>query len=191
MKHEPADPEEIDCYNAGELSTLLAHADQHLRPCVALAGLAGIRLTEIMRLTWEDVFRVPGHIEITAFKAKTRSRRLTQVCPALAAWLEPHRDLTGAVWAKSYDMFHLDFATLRDRFNIPTRRNGLRHSFVSAHYALYSDEGLTAAQADNSPSMVHKNYKGLLTKAAANKWFAVKPAKAVNVIRLHRQKASA
>ena len=52
-------------------------------------------------------------------------------------------------------------------------------------YALYADEGLTAKEAGNSPAMVHKNYKGLATKAEAEKWFAVAPPKpAQNVIAL-------
>ncbi len=32
-----------------------------------------------------------GHVEITHGKAKTRQRRLVEVCPALSAWLEPQQ----------------------------------------------------------------------------------------------------
>ena len=32
--------------------------------------------------------------------------------------------------------------------------------------------------------MVHQHYKGLVTKAEAKQWFAVKPTKAANVIPL-------
>jgi integrase len=201
LKHEIADPEEIECYTAAELRKMLERASkppgppkkgqeperdfQDLTPFIALAGLAGIREKEIMRLTFEDLFRVPDHVEVKAFKAKTRSRRLVQSCAALVAWLEPYRGQTGPVWPKGYDMFHEDFADLRSELKIPARRNGLRHSFVSAHFAAYSDEGLTAAQAGNSPAMVHKNYKGLITKKEGEAWFAVKPATAAqNVIRL-------
>ena len=63
-----------------------------LLPVIALCGLAGIRLQEVARLTWEDVFRVKGHVEISTAKSKTRSRRLVTVCPALARWLNPYRD---------------------------------------------------------------------------------------------------
>ena len=177
LKQEPAEPEEIDYYRPKELADLLSHAGSELLPVLALAGLAGIRFKEICRLTWEDVFRVRGHIEISAFKAKTRSRRLVQTCPALSAWLAPYRDSKGLVWTKSYDMLHIDFEESRGTLKIPNRRNGLRHAFISCHFAMYSDEGLTAAQAGNSPAMVHKHYKGLVTRAAAKKWFAVAPAK--------------
>jgi integrase len=153
-----------------------------------LAGLAGLREKEIMRLKWEDVFRVPDHIEVSALKSKTRSRRLIEICPSLAQWLEPYRDRTGAIWRKSYDMFHIDFAGLRESISesvkIPNRRNGLRHSFVTFHYALHSDEGYTAKEAGNSPQMIHAHYKGLATKKEAEAWFAVAPDQAANVIPL-------
>ncbi|MGO9202444.1 MAG: hypothetical protein ACLQM8_18115 [Limisphaerales bacterium] len=42
----------------------------------------------------------------------------------------------------------------------------------------------TAQQAGNSPAMVHKNYKGLLTRKQAEQWFAVAPARPANVITL-------
>ena len=149
---------------------------------VALAGLAGLRFKEITRLVWQDVLGRPDHIEVKAAKSKTRSRRLIPICPALAAWLEPYRGRTGLVWPKGYDMLHEDFGDLREELEIPDRRNGLRHSFISAHFAAHSDENLTAAQAGNSPEMVHKHYKGLLTRKEGEAWFAVAPAQAANVI---------
>ncbi len=206
IKSETADPAgDIDCYTAGELRAILERAAKRpeqskegqdpeadyreLLPFLALAGLAGIREKEIMRLTFEDVFRRPVHIEINAVKSKTRSRRLIPICPALAQWLKPYRARTGPVWSKSYDRFHEMFGELRDELKIPNRRNGLRHSFITAHFAAFSDEGLTAAQAGNSPAIVHKNYKELMTKADGEAWFAVAPVQPANVIQLGSVKA--
>ena len=106
------------------------------------------------------------------------------VCPSLAQWLEPHRACSGPLWTECLDKFHTDFGDLLKELDIPARRNGLRHGFVSALYALHSDEGLTAKEAGNSPDMVHKNYKGLMVKADAEKWFAVMPARPANVLPL-------
>lgn len=53
----------------------------------------------------------------------------------------------------------------------------LRHAFCAYHFALYSNENFTAAQAANSPAMIHANYKGLATKADAEKWFHVAPSR--------------
>ena len=77
------------------------------------------------------------------------------------------------------------FSRLRGPLKIPSRRNGLRHAFCTYHFALHSNENLTAAQAGNSPQMIHGAYKGMATKAEAEKWFAVQPAQAAsNVIPL-------
>ena len=74
-------------------------------------------------------------------------------------------------------MFHESFANLRESIKIPARRNGLRHAFCTYHFALHANENLTAQQAGNSPAMIHQHYKGLATKAEAEKWFAVMPSK--------------
>jgi integrase len=188
LAHEQADTEEISFYSPKELRLMLETASKDpaygvLVPVITLSALAGVRLQEAVRLTWEDVFRVPGHIEISKSKSKTRSRRLVTICPALAAWIEPYRAHSGLVWNKSLSMFHDEFGALRDLIKTPAHRNGLRHGFVRFHFALNSNENLTAAEARNSPAMVHKNYKGLAAKAEAEQWFNVTPAQgAENVI---------
>src|SRR5262249_10598831 len=58
MRQEPADPEELDYFRSSELSAMLHAADAQLVPVIALAALGGIRLREIQRLTWADIWRV-------------------------------------------------------------------------------------------------------------------------------------
>ncbi|MFM2294338.1 MAG: hypothetical protein RLZZ350_751 [Verrucomicrobiota bacterium] len=191
MATEAADISELEYYRPPELKAMLSRAVKkptpqdpdfkELLPIIALGGLAGLRLEEILRLEWSDIWRVPGHVEITAQKAKTRSRRLVEMCPALVAWLESYRELSGPIYTKSKDMFHSSFTNLRESLEklvkIPARRNGLRHAFCTYHFALHSNENLTAQLAGNSPAMIHQHYKGLATNAEAEKWFAVMPSK--------------
>jgi integrase len=189
LRREHADNGEIEFYTPNEFRALLETAEGPMRAMVAIAGLGGLRNAEILRLDWADVWRVAGHIEITAGKSKTRQRRLVEVCPALAAWLEDYRQLTGKVCtitAASVDvLWQQQFLALCDRAGVSRKRNGLRHAFCSFHFALHSNENLTAAQAGNSPAMIHAHYKGLATKTEAEKWFAVLPSKsAKNVIPL-------
>jgi integrase len=182
MTKEIEDLGEVEFHTPKELRTLLESCQRakfrSLLPVIALGGLAGLRLQEIARLTWADVWRVPGHIEIAATKAKTRQRRLVEIVPALAAWLQNYCGCEGGVWADTLDNFHDLFGKLRDEVGIPARRNGLRHAFCTYHFALHANENLTAQQAGNSPAMIHGHYKGLATKAEAEKWFAVCPPKA-------------
>jgi len=182
MTRETVEVQDIDFYRPAELRALLEAADKDLLTVIALSGLAGLRGEEIMRLDWSDVWRVPGHVEVAARKSKTRQRRLVEVCSALAAWLEAYRSCSGPVWAKSVDAYQEGFGRLRDTLEIPARRNGLRHAFCTYHFALHANENLTAAQAGNSPAMIHAHYKGLATKAEAEKWFNVEPVRVTNVI---------
>ena len=186
MAREIVEAAETDFYRPKELQGLLDNADADLQPALAIAGLAGLRGEEIMRLDWADVWRVVGHIEVTAGKSKTRQRRLVEICPALAAWLKPCRKLVGKVFPGGVHVYQRGFLKLRGDLKIPDRRNGLRHAFCTYHFALHANENLTAAQAGNSPAMIHAHYKGLATKAEAQKWFSVSPPKsAKNAIQLN------
>jgi hypothetical protein len=145
MKSEDDEPGELDCYTAKEFRSMLESAGSDLLPVLALAGLAGLRFTEILRMTWEEVLNKSGHIEMKATKSKTRSRRLITRVSALSAWLQSYRQHSGAVWPEAYRTLREDFAALRKRLEIPNRRNGLRHAFVSAHFALHSDDCVSAS----------------------------------------------
>ena len=121
------------------------------------------------------MWRVSGYVEISSAKAKTRSRRLVEINSTLAAWLEPYRQNEGAVSSLTLDAYTWQLIQLRKRLKIPSRKNGLRHGFLTAHYALNQNENQTAAQAGTSPAMLFLHYKGLMTNPEAEKWFAVKP----------------
>jgi integrase len=188
LRPEYANTAEITFYTSGELAALLANADETLRPVIAIGGLAGLRSKELMRLDWEDIWRVPGHIEVTAGKSKTRQRRLVEICPALQAWLIPYRArLHGKFWPGEERTFLEHYSKLCETTKVARKPNGLRHAFCTYHLACHANENLTALQAGNSPAMIHAHYKGLATRKESATWFAVMPAKTVkNIISLPR-----
>ena len=196
MRPEKTNGGETEFYTAKEFGLLLTHSDDAMRPIVAIGGLAGLRTAELLRLDWADVWRVPGHIEITAGKSKTRQRRLVEICPSLAAWLGPfRREKTGKLWNGHEITFQQHFVELcenakeekGDKAGVKRKANGLRHAFCTYHFAAHANENLTAAQAGNSPAMIHAHYKGLATKAEAKEWFNVKPVRAAkNIISLRK-----
>ena len=191
LRPEHGNTAEVEFYLPRELAALLESADDTLRPLLAISGLAGLRTAELLRLDWADVWRVPGHIEITAQKSKTRQRRLVEVVPALATWLEPYRNIaSGKLWSFHEITFQEHFRDLCELAKVTRKSNGLRHGFCSYHFALHSNENLTAAQAGNSPAMIHSNYKGLATRAEAEKWFNVKPSHAANIVPLNARTAA-
>ncbi len=198
MRPEHANTAEIHFYTPRELAGLLEAADETMLPLVAIGGLAGLRTAELLRLDWKDVWRVAGHIEVTAGKSKTRQRRLVEICPALQAWLEHYRTMAaGPIWngnESKENRFQERFNELCEsaeidhkekKGHVARKANGLRHAFCTYHFALHANEGLTAQQAGNSPQMVHSNYKGLSTKAEAEKYFNILPPRtAKNIIPL-------
>jgi integrase len=188
MRTENTNGGETQFYTPKEFRTLLEGADERLQPIIAIGGLAGLRTAELLRLDWADVWRVDSHIEVTAGKAKTRQRRLVEMVPALAQWLNPYRQhKTGKLWLLDESKFQDYFLELCQDLKMKRKANGLRHSYCSYLFALSANENHVAQQAGNSPGMIHSHYKGLATKAEAEKWFAVKPAKQDNVIPLPQE----
>ncbi len=189
MRPEQTNGGEVIFYSARELAALLESADETLRPLVGLGGLAGLRTAELLRLDWADVWRVPGHIEITAKKAKTRARRLVEICPALQAWLEPYRVRErGKLWSGHEVTFQQHFVKLCEQAGVTRKVNGLRHGFATHYFALHQNENATAAQMGDSPQMVFAHYRGLATKREGEQWFNILPPKAAkNIVQLARE----
>ncbi len=185
MRPEHANNGEVPFYTPKELRDLLTAAEGPMRAMVAISRLAGLRTQELLRLDWAEVWRVRGHVEITAGKSKTRQRRLVEIVPALAAGLGQFRTFTtGKVCTLREITWPQHLVELCEKAGVSRKPNGLHHASCSFHFALNANENLTAALAGNSPAMIHAHYKGLATKAEAVKWFAVKPAKTANIIPL-------
>ena len=183
MRPELANTSEVEFYTPDEFKRMLEVDDKNLlplRPLIAIGGLTGLRTAELLRLDWADVWRVPDHIEVTAKKSKTRQRRLVEICPALAAWLATCRaKKTGKLWEGHEVTFQQKIVQLCEKAKVPRKHNGLRHSYCTYHFAKDGNENMTAAQAGNSPAMIHGHYKGLATKADGGNWFGVLPATSV------------
>ena len=177
---EPAT--EIEIFTPQEMAQLLAAAEPHLLPFVAIGGFAGIRHAEITRLDWQDVNLQTGHIEVRAGNAKTAARRLIPIVPALAQWLRPYHTGKGKVCA--YQDMTNELLWLAKQCGIPWKRNGLRHSFISYRVAQTQNMNQVALEAGNSPQMIIRHYRELVTPAEAKRWFGILPAKASNVVPL-------
>ena len=58
---------------------------------------------------------------------------------------------------------------------LPRKRNALRHSYISYRLAAIQDTPRVALEAGNSPQMIFKHYRELVTPERANEWFAIMP----------------
>lgn len=178
-------PPEVRIYRPEQLARLLAACGPELLPVVALGAFAGIRRAELMRLDWEDVSLEQRVIQIRAGKAKTGSRRVIPVGDNLAEWLAPFARPSGRVWPLHPDrMSDVVKATL-ERANAGKKKgeakvewipNGLRHSYGSYRLAQVQDVAKVSFEMGNSPQVVHRHYKELVTEAQAKAWFDLRPA---------------
>ncbi len=174
----------IEIYTPQELRLLLSHAPAKLLPFFAIGALAGLRSQETMRLDWADIRFEQGFIEVAAEKAKTASRRLVPLLPALAAWLLPLRQKSGHVVGYTRNDV---LCEARKRFckrgitegdevvEFTWKPNALRHSYASYRLADIKDAARVALEMGNSPTMLFRNYRELVTEKQATEWFSVLP----------------
>ena len=171
----------IAIYSPDEMQSLLTHAEPDLIPFLVVGAFAGLRSAEIERLDWREIDLVHGHVEITAAKAKTASRRLVPISDNLKAWLAPLHRKTGRVFEVSTTGGNLTVRlhALANRAGLDGwRKNALRHSFISYRVAKVQNVSQVALEAGNSPQMVFSNYRELVKPAEAEKFFALVPAPA-------------
>jgi integrase len=169
---------QIVVYTPEEFRMLLAHADKRLLPFLALGGLAGLRSSEICRVTWEMIDLDRGHILLGKEFTKTRRRRVVPVCPALASWLRPLRG-SGRIY-EFEDSSSLNRMSVRHwpRDNqkkalVERRPNALRHSYGTYRFAVLQDEQKVSAEMGNSPQELREHYAELATPDQAKAWFGI------------------
>jgi integrase len=171
-------PSKIGIYTPAEMEKIFAAAEARFLPAIAIAALAGLRSAEIFRLDWSEVKIERGHIVVEAEKAKTASRRIVPIVPALAKRLLAVKDRTGRV---SPDFQNLDnltraFTAVCAKAGVKPQRNGFRHSFASYRLAVVKSADQVALEMGNSPRKLFTNYRELVTEEEAAAWFGIKPS---------------
>lgn len=154
------------------------------RSALALMLFAGVRPGEISdpdkpALTWRAVNPEDKIIRIPAEIAKTGRARIMEGLPdAVWAWLGrigkdadpicPYRAVRAVAAAKSA-------AGFKGKRKWP--HDALRHTFATYHVAAYANPGLTAMLMghEGNPTMLHRHYRGLATKAEAEAFWALTP----------------
>jgi integrase len=175
----PNNPPEI--FRVDELSALLDAANRvfpDLVPVLAIGAFAGLRDSEIKRLTWSEVDLARGFIEVKASKAKTARRRIIEIRPNLAAWLRPYRNTVGPVVPPNarnkLDVIRKEAGLTR------WPKNGLRHSFASYRLASTHDAPRVASELGHtSPQMLYSTYRELVLPEEAERYWSIIPEQQV------------
>lgn len=141
--------------------------DPSLCRWMAIRYFAGLRGSEAESLVESEMDG--EHIEVKAAKAKTRQRRLVKIEPALTAWLA----IGGELPLRQVNQKHWDLIRAME---FPCPQNVTRHSFVSYHLAQFNDAARTALEAGHTQEMVFRNYRKVVTPAAAAEFWGIRPA---------------
>ncbi len=188
---------EIEIFTPGEMREILTAARPDMIPWLAIAAFAGLRTAEIQRLDWSEVNLAQRHIELKPSKSKTAARRLAPITDNLAAWLAPYAQSSGKL--TDYSSWWNQFGKLAKEMNrlrrergqsgvFEWKHNALRHSFISYRVAATQNVAQVALEAGNSPQMIFRNYRQLVTEAEAAKWFAIVPETENNIVTLPKLK---
>lgn len=162
---------EVEIYSPEELKIMLENVRSEMVPYMTIAAFAGLRQAEISRLDWNEI--KDDHIVILGENAKTRTKRHVPVLPNLAAWLRPYRQQTGAV--VTFKNVPNEIWKLTRNCKVTSKHNGLRHSFGSYRLAIVRDPAALAYDMGNTPKMIFKHYRKVVTEAEALRWFALYP----------------
>lgn len=179
---------DVQIFSPKDLEKLLNAADENLRPYLAIRAFAGVRDSEMKRLTWANVRFDQGVIEIRAGQAKTAARRLIPILPNLEAWLEPYKAEEGRIGYANSERIAWKLAR-RDDVKVKWIRNGLRHGFGSHRLAVTKNAAEVAHEMGNTQRMVHAHYKELVTEAQGKEWFAIVPETTTNVVMIESEAA--
>jgi integrase len=170
----------IELLKPTQMAKLMAKAQGKTALYLALAGFAGIRAAEILRLEWNDFNFTRGHITVAADKAKTATRRLVPILPNLAEYLRPYHRAAGHLFKSKDDKRAIDWAK-KNGVN-PWPINCLRHSFASYRLTATADAGRVALELGNSPAKLFSNYRELADEHDAAAWFAIAPKHSKKIV---------
>jgi integrase len=170
----------IEILTPTQMAKMMAKADGKIALYLALAGFAGIRAAEIVRLEWKDFNFTRGHITVSAHKAKTATRRLVGILPNLAEYLRPYHGAAGQLFKSKDDKRAITWAKKNGIAPWPT--NCLRHSFASYRLAATADAARVALELGNSPAKLFSNYRELVDEQDAAAWFSIEPKPSRKVI---------
>lgn len=156
------------------LQWIWAH-DRDLLAWFALACFQGTRPEELDRIDWNAIDLDRGLMRLEANQTKDRRPRLNHLHPTLIAWLKLARDNKSPLaWNTSARLRRMK--ALRDALGLTEWPHDVcRHTFGSYFTELHHDVAKTSLEMGNSPKIVLRNYRELVTPEACQKFWSLTP----------------
>lgn len=189
LDKEKVSPTEPRAYSPEDsaliLQTALARKSPIL-PSLVLGMFSGLRPSEILSLDLgavnldADGFRTPA-VHRNGERTKTGAR-VAPLTAAGKAWLSAQTRRTGWAWQGTSQEHSAEMRAILEACGVKGIYDGARHSFITYRTAETRDVARVADEAGNSPNIIKKHYREIVTGEVATKFFAIRPAtKAANV----------
>lgn len=175
---EPEDVEtsEPEAYSPEDVALVMQSALDHkpnLVPVLAFGFFAGLRVSEAVAVDLAKIDHKADEFRVTG-KTGPRLAPLTASCKA---WLAIYKRRQGKAWIPSMRTLVDEVQELYALAKIQQIDNGARHSFISYRCAESRDIAAVADECGNSVQTIKNHYRQLVTAAAAEKYFAIRPEK--------------
>lgn len=175
------------------LNAALDNQDLDLLGAVTLGLFCGLRTEELKKIQWKDVRLDEGFVTVGSAIAKKRRIRNVTLSENALQWLSKCKDRSGAVTrSTSFNDFQKRFQRLlrhagftekftddkgKERERVVWKKNAMRHSFGTYHYALHCDSIKTSTQLGHrqGDNVLFEHYRALATKKQAEAYFGIVP----------------
>jgi integrase len=181
--------DEISILSADETERLLRAADPVVIPFLTLSFFCGVRVATLERLSWADVKFEERRVIVPRYKGKNQKRYPVTLSENAREWLKPYVrksdsllvpatsiNRPGAIFGSpSRTATRKLILAAAQRAGVTLPDNAGRHTFISMHVAAYESLDKTATESDNSSALIKSNYLGIVTRADAAKYWAIRP----------------
>jgi integrase len=182
---------EIGFLKPKEVRALLAHATEEILAGLAIGFFAGVRKAELDRMDWNEIDFTQGHIEVTARKSKTASRRIIPMQANLRKWLQLHRKISGPIMPTEMVWRNRLADVMKAAELEEWPHNAPRHSFASYRLADTQDAPKVSLELGHDrPETLFEHYRALVTAQSAKAYWKIAPVSGKKIIRLKEARSA-
>lgn len=168
--------ESVEILTPDDGAKLLAAAKDHGLILLAVGMLAGVRPSEICRLTWGDIDWEHNQIHVGRQKVRTAGHRLVPILPRLRSILEPlKRGATRRLYPFGHSWAAHAVVKIARAAGVSWVVDGPRHSFISYRLAIVKDIAQVSEEAGTSSATIRKHYRRPVNQRSAEQWFEIGP----------------
>lgn len=183
-----------------EAGDLLTAAGREIQAAIAIGLFAGLRVSEIQRITWEEVNLTTDLIKLEGAVTKKKFRRVIPIRPNLKAWLLLSQKKNGPVAPQGQE-WRLAFAAARRNAGFAVRLNSsekeepkgkewkvnaMRHSFAS--YGIQSEQDAAKIALEmghrGSTQTLFEHYRATCEPEEAEAYWSIIPEEKGKVVNI-------